>query len=50
MKKNIKVIDTNHIVKVINIDLIQSLYKNEDYTVVKFGKDDYIHVKDSYEE
>jgi len=50
MKKFIKVIDTYDIEEVINIDLIQSLFKNEDYTVIKFGKDDYIYVKDSYEE
>lgn len=50
MKKFIKVIDTYDIEEVINIDLIQSLFKNEDCTVIKFGKDDYIYVKDSYEE
>ena len=36
--------------KVINIDFIQSLYKDEDYTIIRFSKDDCIYVKDSYEE
>ena len=34
----------------INIDFIQSLYKDEDYTIIRFSKDDCIYVKDSYEE
>lgn len=36
--------------KVINTDFIQSLYKYKDCTVIQFGKDDCIYVKDSYEE
>lgn len=50
MKNFIKVIDAYDIEKVINIDFIQSLYKDEDYTIIRFGKDDCIYVKDSYEE
>ena len=45
-----KVIDAYDIEKVINIDFIQSLYKDEDYTIIRFSKDDCIYVKDSYEE
>ena len=44
MKNFIKVIDAYDIEKVINIDFIQSLYKDEDYTIIRFSKDD------SYEE
>ena len=50
MKNFIKVIDAYDIEKVINIDFIQSLYKDEDYTIIRFSKDDCIYVKDSYEE
>lgn len=50
MKNFIKVTDTYDIEMVINIDFIQSIYENEDCTVIKFGKDDCIYVKDSYEE
>lgn len=50
MKNFIKVIDAYDIEKVINIDHIQSLYEDEGYTVIKFGKDDCIYVKDSYKE
>ena len=49
MKNFIKVIDAYDIEKVINIDFIQSLYKDEDYTIIRFSKDDCIYVKDSYE-
>ena len=48
MKNFIKVIDAYDIEKVINIDFIQSLYKDD--TIIRFGKDDCIYVKDSYEE
>ena len=46
MKNFIKVIDAYDIEKVINIDFIQSLYKDEDYTIIRFSKDDCIcHLK-----
>ena len=35
MKNFIKVIDAYDIEKVINIDFIQSLYKDEDYTIIR---------------
>ena len=50
MKNFIKVIDAYDIEKVSNIDFMQSLYKDEDYTIIRFSKDDCIYVKDSYEE
>lgn len=50
MKKFIKVIDAYDIEKVINTDLIQSLYMDNGCAVIRFGKDDCIYVKNSYEE